>query len=593
MKRLLILLLLWLPLASEFVPITHAESRPPSVAGPIVVTNNAALKELSGWVNTPVERFSYTSAGDGGLMLYTYSDHACTLNSGGGDDGSQVRSSDGKCWLWQPVGLIVTPQVFGCKGDGVTDDTLCLQRAINAQAGGVLFIIRKTYKVTGGLTITQPIQLIGISRGSGHGIVDPAASGCTAGLRIGQANIMLLTITADAAIVDGVCIDSPGVRNNSGTAIYVNANNVSLTNNQINGACNGIDTTASGSVNNNTGSYIVNNSIVPANHSGCNGIRVGDKSTGGATTEIHIAHNEIFCNAALATGMLLKDAGGVYVQGNGIVHCSYGTAIIAGANQYADGMFFSGTVVGDSSATGDLLIDTSGSSAIVGQIAITGSWMASATGPSVAIQNTGGGYIGGIHFAADLIYPRVNQNGVNIVAGNDITIDDSTICSPAASSHTMIQITTAGSTAIRNSTIGACDRTPGGYAVASGISYMPHSAGVVQILGNSFFSANTPLFYNPGALSTAIIANNSGVDNIAGTTIASDATITAPVNPIFSISGTAVITSMNGGWTGRQMTINPTDSFSFATGGNIANALTATAGVPIFANFDGKYWHLK
>jgi hypothetical protein len=163
---------------------------------------------------------------------------------------------------------------------------------------------------------------------------------------------MLLTITADATMVDGVCIDSPGVSNTSGTAVYVNANNVSVTNNQINGACNSIDTTASGAVNNNTGSYIVNNSIVPANHTGCNAIRVGHKSTGGATTETHIAHNEIFCNAASATGMLLEDAGGVYVQGNGVVHCNYGTAIIARANQYADGMFFSGTVVGDSSPSG-------------------------------------------------------------------------------------------------------------------------------------------------------------------------------------------------------------------------------------------------
>jgi hypothetical protein len=592
-KSPLTALLLGFALAGEFAIPAVADFRPSPLSGPVLVANNLALKELSGGANTLVERLGYASAGDGGLMLYTYSGHACGLNSGDGDDGSQVRAGDGKCWIWQPLGLRVTPQVFGCKGDGITDDTSCLQRATNAQAGGVLFIIHKLYKLTGSLTITRPIQLVGAERGSGHGIVDPTAAGCTAGLRIGRANIMLLAITADGTKVDGVCIDSPGVGNTSGIAIYVNANNVAVTNNQINGACNSIDITASGGVNDNTGSYIMNNSIVPANHTGCNAIRVGDRSTGGATTDIHIAHNEIFCNAASATGMLLKDAGGVYVQGNDIVHCNYGTAIITGANQYADGMLFSGTVIGDSSASGDLLIDTTSSSAIIGQIAITGSWMASATGPSVTIQNTGGGYIGGIHFAADLIYPHVNQNGVNIAAGSDITIDNSTICSPAASSKTMIQITTAGSTAIRNSTIGACDRTPGGYTVAAGISYMPRSTGVVQILGNSILGTSTPIIYDPSALSTATIANNIGVDNITGTTIASGANITAPVNPIFSISGTAVITTVNGGWTGREMTINPADTFSFATGGNIANALTATASVPIFANFDGTYWHVK
>ena len=271
----------------------------------------------------------------------------------------------------------------------------------------------------------------------------------------------------------------------------------------------------------------------------------------------------------------------------------YGTYINPRAHGYVDGIHFTGTVLGDTSRLGDLLIDTADASATVGQLQITGSWMASATATSVTIQNTGGGFIGGIHFARDLVYPRTNQTGVNIVAGNDITIDDSTICSPDVSSHTMIKITTAGSTAIRNSTIGACDRRPERYAVATGINYSPGSAGIVQILGNSMLGTTTPIIYNPGPLSTATIANNIGVDDITGTTIASSTTITAPVNPIFSISGTAVITTMNGGWTGRQMTINPAGAFSFGTGGNIANGLMATAGVPILANFDGTSWHVK
>ena len=287
--------------------------------------------------------------------------------------------------------------------------------------------------------------------------------------------------------------------------------------------------------------------------------------------------------------MKIEDAGGLSV----IVSCMYGTYINPGVHGYVDGVHLTGTVLGDTSRLGDLLIDTADASAVVGQLQITGSWIASATATSVTIQNTGGRFIGGIHFARNLIYPRTNKTGVNIVAGNDITIDDSTICSPDMSSDTMIKITTAGSTAIRNSTIGACDRRPERCAVATGINYSPGSAGIVQILGNSMLGTTTPIIYNPGPLSTATIANNVGVDDITGTSIASSATITAPVNPIFSISGTAVITTMNGGWTGRQMTINPAGAFSFGTGGNIANGLMATAGVPILANFDGTSWHVK
>ena len=597
MKRPLTALVLGLPLAGEFVPLAIADFKPPPLSGPVLVANNAALKALSGGANTPVERLGYTSAGDGGLMLYAYSGSACPLNSGSGDDGSQVRSSDGKCWLWQPVGLIVTPQVFGCKGDGGTDDTACLQAAINARQGGSagskLVIDQRLYRITSGLMITQSMQIVGTQLGTGQGTWR-SNTPCAAGIRVDAANIIAITIAAAATVMDGVCIDNANVNNNSGATIGVGAvDNVTIRNSQINGGCISIDISGSGNTQN-VGSLIDHNTFIPVNNAGCVVLRVGHNSVNGSTTDLQVTRNETL-GASNVVCMQIEDAGGLFVSHTGFVACRYGTYINPGSDQYVDGCFFTGTVLGDSSANGDLLIDTAASSAIVGQIQITGSWMASATGPSVTIQNTGGGYIGGVHFAGDLIYPRVNQNGVNIIGGNDITIDDSTICAPTNSSGTMLQITTGGSTAVRNSTIGACDRTAAGpgNAVNTGIIYMPSAAGIVQILGNTFFQTATPLIYNPAGSSTATIANNVGIDDITGATVASDTTITAPVNPIFSISGTAVITTMKAGWTGRQMTINPVGAFSFATGGNIGNSLKATAGVPIFANFDGAYWHVK
>lgn len=55
----------------------------------------------------------------------------------------------------------VTPQMFGAKGDGVTDDTNALQHAINSS--DTIFIPNGVYLISG-LTISKPIRIIGLSK---------------------------------------------------------------------------------------------------------------------------------------------------------------------------------------------------------------------------------------------------------------------------------------------------------------------------------------------------------------------------------------------------------------------------------------------
>lgn len=63
------------------------------------VANNAALKALSTANVATVIRDGFTTAGDAPAQLYIASNSACSLNSGAGDDGSQVQSANSKCWL--------------------------------------------------------------------------------------------------------------------------------------------------------------------------------------------------------------------------------------------------------------------------------------------------------------------------------------------------------------------------------------------------------------------------------------------------------------------------------------------------------------
>lgn len=62
------------------------------------VANLTSLQAMSTANSSTYIRDGYTSAGDGGAATYVSSGSACSLNGGSGDNGSQVKSADGKCW---------------------------------------------------------------------------------------------------------------------------------------------------------------------------------------------------------------------------------------------------------------------------------------------------------------------------------------------------------------------------------------------------------------------------------------------------------------------------------------------------------------
>ena len=92
------------------------------------VPNNAALAAIPS-TSPPVTRAGYAAAGDGPTVVYAASGSACSLNAGAGDGGSQVPTSDGKCWIGQITA--VDNRIWGAKNDCATDDTTADQAAIN------------------------------------------------------------------------------------------------------------------------------------------------------------------------------------------------------------------------------------------------------------------------------------------------------------------------------------------------------------------------------------------------------------------------------------------------------------------------------
>lgn len=94
-----------------------------------------------------------------------------------------------------------------------------------------------------------------------------------------------------------------------------------------------------------------------------------------------------------------------------------------------------------------------------------------------------------------------------------------------------------------------------------------------------------------GGAFTGVIGGNKAVDDVIGT-VASAVTISAPYNPVFKVTGTTQITTINGGWTGREITLVFTDASpgGIGIGGNIAQTLTAIEDQSIRFAYDGSTW---
>jgi hypothetical protein len=113
-----------------FGPTIGGDWGPPpgNAAGPII-PDNATLKTYATTQYTYVTRQSFSSTVYAPPLAYIASGSPCVLNAGAGDNGSQVLSADGKCWLARfPKGPTDAREWGTVADSGVTDNTA----AINA-----------------------------------------------------------------------------------------------------------------------------------------------------------------------------------------------------------------------------------------------------------------------------------------------------------------------------------------------------------------------------------------------------------------------------------------------------------------------------
>lgn len=308
---------------------------------------------------------------------------------------------------------------------------------------------------------------------------------------------------------------------------------------------------------------------------------VGDYQPGGTTSS--------------AIGMLVYDAGGLYLQNNDILYGKYGTEIIPGLNQQITWLFGDNTVLGDTTQNDMLHIDTTDATAKILGVHFVNSWTSNGGGTANWVANSAGGTVQGFTFDAHRALSGVNDEFHFASGVNKVTISATTACGDGSGSVVYIGSGNSDYTITGNNFSWQC--TSSSSNTETGIAVIGSNNNIIAT-GNDLSLSAYPISVGTQASTANITLSPNIPQNNQAYAITAAATIDLPnAQDIYSVSGTTTITNMTSAWAGRRMIIyNSSGTLTFATGGTsgsaICNALSVAANVPVYAEFNG-CWRLK
>ena len=178
--------------ANDYVVYQVTGALPEATSNTVLEGYSTALLPMG------VMRLGYAAAGDAAPLFFKPGSALCSLNSGSGDGGSQVPSSNGKCWLAVFPATGADVREFGAKGDSSTDDNLAIQSdiaAIAALGGGIVDFSSGSYCAKEGLSVTSNyVRLVGEGK-------------LGAGIFACGANVALVTLDAGNDTLENLFVD--------------------------------------------------------------------------------------------------------------------------------------------------------------------------------------------------------------------------------------------------------------------------------------------------------------------------------------------------------------------------------------------------
>lgn len=527
------------------------------------VANTTALEALASTAYPAVVRLGFVTAGDAAPIAFISAASACSLNSGGGDGGSQVPSADGKCWL------AAFPSELDVREWGVPCTTATLNAALTFARTVQPAVVRTpqgvTCSVSSTVTIPQNVTL------QGSGIY-------SVGLNVTVPNLTLaVSLGGNAAsLLDMYIAANGGGVNTTGVTVgfaapysYNRINNVF-----VEAPCIGFD------ISGNT-QWVWKNTARDFTGTGCTGARLGHLTTGGTTVDLAFEDNTLVSNQSSEADqdLLIQDAGGLWLLNNSLIFGKVGTLIQPGSGQFISWMTTSGNYFGDTTTVHDMVVDVSNGGELQGWVSNNdwfGQSVATYSGTGLYLGAVGSGTLDGVW----LINPRViwtGANGIDVLGGTNINFQAAHLCGVGRSgiaSDINIASGVSGVTLQNSDVVAGCAGIAAGSFLSVGVTLGGSNADII-ITGNRIVGPPTAISGTPTGNSN--VNGNTGVDSVTPT-LASAATITLPVYPSVVLSGSTAVTTMNGYWNGRIVQLyTSTGALSFNTGGNLCNAVATTA----------------
>lgn len=304
---------------------------------------------------------------------------------------------------------------------------------------------------------------------------------------------------------------------------------------------------------------------------------------------IYLTHVQL---ASGQNGLYLSGVGGLYVAQCDLISQNTGIMIAPGNGAQVALCWFTDVTV-DTAAGNGIQISPTGTGEVTG-LDFTRCWAATHSGVGIQINGTAS-TVNGIRFIG-LRAVNNRNTGIQFNGGKNLHLIDCVVAGNGnASPGALYGLEVAAGISdfqIIGGIFGPSDSFPD--TQAFGILIRAGASDRYQIT-NAVLRGNTVAGLNDQGTGLAkIIRDNPGLDDVAWPTFASAASInlgTTP-QPMYYISGTTPITTIQGGWRGRAIALNFTAAApgGVATGGNIARAQTAAQNQPIRLTFDGSNW---